>query len=100
MGLNKYSYSSEDLDKGYIYLILNLKNNKSYVGKTFYPRKRYSDHIKQNDQLIDKEIDKYGKENFLFVIIDEVDKSILAKKELEWIEKTNSYENGYNQKDW
>lgn len=97
---DKVSITHEDLDSGIIYLILNLQNNKTYVGLTSFPRKRWHDHITQDKLLVDKEIDKYGRDNFIFVILEECPKEKLSERELYWIKRTKSYEHGYNEKEW
>lgn len=82
----------------YIYLITNLINNKKYIGQTndFYRRMR--DHCNRTEQLIDKKIHEYGKENFSFQILEETnDQNKLNELEKEYIKLYNSIiPNGYN----
>ena len=61
----------------YIYKIQNKINNKIYIGQTVNFKKRINQHknIRKNEknsknQIIDKAIQKYGKENFTYEIID------------------------------
>lgn len=88
-----------------IYKITNKLNNKIYIGQTINFKKRMQEHLSlrknikiHKNQPIDLAINKYGKENFSFEIIDkaknqeEID--ILEKK---YIKKFNSLiPNGYN----
>ena len=53
----------------YIYLIMNLANNKIYVGKTNNPTRRWQNHVLRGHYLYNA-IRKYGKENFSFEILD------------------------------
>lgn len=51
---------------GYIYIIININNNKKYVGQTKYPIHRTSGHRNANgNQIIDRAVIKYGPENFM-----------------------------------
>ncbi len=45
---------------------------------------------------IHKAIKKYGKQNFTLEVIEIVNKSNLNEREIYWIQKYNSYYNGYN----
>lgn len=98
MIFNNKTFTLDSLNKGVVYLILNLKNHKTYVGISSFPRKRWSDHINNGNLKVDKDIQKYGAENFIFVILEEVHKDELRERERFWIKETNSFENGYNQK--
>lgn len=62
----------------YIYILQNKINLKVYVGKTHDPEGRYKAHLYTangntiyNKYLIHKAINKYGKDNFSFQIIEE-----------------------------
>ena len=85
-----------------IYVITNKINGKKYVGQTIRDLdsrlKRHINDAKKGDDLyFHRAILKYGEENF---IIEEVDTAItkeeLNKKEIYWIGRLNTYENGYN----
>ena len=89
-----------------IYKITNLKNNKTYVGKTSKPlEKRFKEHINAScrsdvvsKMVICRAIKKYKKENFIIEHLqfcnDEVEANRLEKF---WINKLNSKTpNGYN----
>ena len=90
----------DSLKYGVIYVIVNLLNNKTYVGQTKYPRKRWADHLSQNKTRIDKEINIVGEEYFVFVVVEIAKIENLNDRELYWINKTDSYNNGYNMKDY
>ena len=86
-----------------IYQIKNLTNNKSYVGQSINIKKRYREHIfssmhitKDSNSPIHKAIKKYGHENFQLIILEECAREQLNIKEQFWINKLNTYQNGYN----
>ena len=61
----------------YIYKITNLINNKVYIGQSVSPKIRWSRH--KSDARLNKKADhlyramrKYGEDNFMFEVIDEV----------------------------
>ena len=96
----------------YIYKITNKINQKIYIGKTRYtPSYRWSQHVyaalkakdkEEYDYLLHRAIRKYGVENFLIEVIEEVqDESLLDDRENFWIDYYNSCvlekdSNGYN----
>lgn len=94
---------------GFIYKIVNDVNNKIYIGQTVQnPSKRLQGHI--NDAFIidyskmdykynhkfARALRKYGPEHFEMIIIEECDIEKLNEKEVYYINKYNSFENGYN----
>ena len=90
---------------GYIYEIRNIQNNKVYIGQTWVPENRQKRHFsdlrceRHDNPHLQKAFIKYGEENFLFNIlleIPECTQEILDEKEIEYIEKYNSYLEGYN----
>lgn len=92
----------------FIYKVVNLINNKFYIGKSNNPQKRMTSHIwcakQEKDpkyrQYFQRAIRKYGSENFKLEIIEETDNEKLAfEREVYWILKTNSNnkEIGYNE---
>lgn len=87
----------------YIYKIINIENNKIYIGKTEHinPNKRFLEHIREakrkqyKNRPLYSAINKYGEENFLFEIIEETNNP--TEREQYWIKYYNSFgENGYN----
>lgn len=89
----------------FIYLIINLNNQKVYVGKTNDITKRWSDHLKvanagpsnKSFSVIHAAIRKHGADNFTVSIIEEVNTEELAiQREIYWISyyKSNIQEYG------
>lgn len=56
-----------------IYIIRNDINNKVYIGQSLNSKERFASHCKRNNDnsLIDKAIQKYGKEHFYYEILEE-----------------------------
>lgn len=84
-----------------IYKIENLLNSKIYIGQSidiFFRWKTHCYNHNSNKVLaIDKAIQKYGKENFCFQIIELCPQEQLNTQEIYYIEKFNTYfGNGYN----
>ena len=94
---------------GYVYEILNLKNNKRYIGSTINPYERWIQHIRaaytednpSYDYPLQSAIRKYGVDNFIFnVIYSDIPIIKLPEEEKNAIIKYNSLTNsgwGYNQ---
>lgn len=83
-----------------IYKITNLLNGKAYVGRTTQALKeRMRKHYTTANVLIDQEIAKYGKGNFVVEVLDTAkDINELNNKEIYWIAKCGTMiPNGYNQ---
>lgn len=86
---------------GVIYLITNSCNGKQYVGQTRNnPKIRWERHLwggDNDDYPLYRAMRKYGKENFSFEILEEIDNNLLDNRERYWIKKKNTYvPNGYN----
>lgn len=88
---------------GYLYYLKNLINGKIYVGKTIEsPKIIYRHYIKEEikeNPLLLNEMEKYGKENFLFFIIGEFPNEKLNEWRSFYIKKFNSHckdGHGYN----
>lgn len=88
-----------------IYKIENLINGSCYIGQSINIYKRWQDekeaafnpkHGAYNYPL-SCAFRKYGIENFSFNILEECKREDLNKKEIYWIARYNSYNNGYNQ---
>ena len=57
-----------------IYKIENLINHKVYIGQSIEIEKRWQKHLSAKDDfVIHRALQKYGKENFSFQIIEECD---------------------------
>lgn len=87
-----------------IYLIQNVKNGKGYVGSSLDIASRWRGHKRElnknihHNEYLQYSYNKYGKENFIFSILELVeDTSLLTFKEHYWIEKLNTLNpTGYN----
>ena len=89
-----------------IYRIINLKNNKQYIGQTIQTLEtRKQKHISssRNDKQLNysaiaRAIRKYGEDSFRFEILEEdIDEKDLDLKEIYYIQKYNTLApNGYN----
>ena len=87
----------------YIYKIKNTDNNMLYVGKTTYELEdRFEGHIrdskneKRNHRKLYSAMNEIGIEKFSIELIEEVDNDIASSREIYWIEKLDTYNNGYN----
>lgn len=83
----------------YIYKITNLINNKIYIGITNNYQKRWSNHkTSKTNTAISRAIQKYGKENFKFEILEEnCSLQEASNKEIQLIQELNTLiPNGYN----
>ena len=89
-----------------IYKITNLSTGKCYIGKTNNDHRRWSDHQrlafteghKEYNKALYQSMRKYGIENFVFEIIEELkDYSQSGERERYWISFYDSYNNGYNE---
>jgi group I intron endonuclease len=83
---------------GKIYLITNTINNKVYVGQTKHSIEyRFKEHQHPSKKTtITQAIQKYGKENFTVELLEECNIHNLDERETFYIEKYNSYKEGYN----
>ena len=84
-----------------IYMYVNKINNHKYIGLTDNFERRYKEHIRGKEQLIDKKIKEYGIENFEIKILAENVKSKEKLNEYEkfFIKRYNTLAkngNGYN----
>ena len=88
---------------GIIYIIKNKINKKVYIGQTTTNiQTRFNQHcknstLKNRNYKIYNAIKKYGKENFYIEILEkDIPLEKLNEKEIEYIEKYNSFCLGYN----
>lgn len=91
---------------GGIYRIINMVNNKFYVGSTKNFEVRLKQHFSSlknhshHSIMFQKDYDLYGKDVFKFEIIEEAtenyDRDLLYKREQYWIEKLQAKDFGYN----
>lgn len=88
--------------KSGIYAIKNKMNNKMYIGQSVNINKRKSYHLwllRNNSHFnpkLQNTFNKYGEENFEFVILEKCNKEELDDKEIEYISRYNTTNNGYN----
>lgn len=83
---------------GVIYKITNILNGKAYIGQTINFKDRKKNHLQAKDKYsIHKAIQKYGKDNFLWEILEECQKEDLNDREIFWIKYYDTYYNGYNE---
>lgn len=84
---------------GIIYIITNKVNSKVYIGQT---RKALSERMRHHFSKYEtctklkKAIEQYGKDNFIYNVLELVPYSKLNDREAFYIERYNSIENGYN----
>lgn len=86
---------------GIIYRIFNIDSDKSYIGKTKYDLySRLKVHIRDRHKFPNRPLyaalNKYGIDNFSAEVLGYFDDSDLSSKEIFFIEKYNTYYNGYN----
>lgn len=90
---------------GIVYEMLNTINNKVYIGiTTQLLETRIKQHFQEANwekgdnynSKLNKAIRKYGKQAFVYHVIEEVDSSVLFDREIYWIQYYNSYNCGYN----
>ena len=85
-----------------IYLIMNQVNGKGYVGQAVNIEERWKQHkYRLNGQYhgnkhLQNAWNKYGKDNFVFIILEKCAKSVLDQVEIFWIKFLDTYKNGYN----
>lgn len=90
--------------KGLIYIIRNSINDKVYIGQTTLSLEdRWKVHLKpsvskqRGNYKIYNAMNKYGKENFYCEILeDNIPIEELNNREINYIEKFDSFKNGYN----
>lgn len=88
----------------YVYEIVNLKNNKKYIGITNNVKRRFSRHLsalrynKHVNAKLQRAFNKYGELAFKFNIIEKTlcSSEELANKETYYIKYFDSFNNGYN----
>ena len=81
---------------GFIYKVTNIINGKVYVGKTNKSiEARWQQHIYDSKRLNDRPfynaINKYGQENFVLELVEQVEDELLNEREKYWIKEYNSY---------
>lgn len=71
-----------------IYIITNNINGMSYIGKSVCIEERFREHRRHHKSNIrlSRSIDKYGLENFSFMVLEECSREELSDKEKYWID--------------
>ena len=75
----------------YIYKIVNLANNKIYIGQSNNPNRRFKQHMSNyknaTSKVMHKDVELFGKESFVLTIIEPCNNIDKAKdRERYWIE--------------
>ena len=86
---------------GKIYKVTNNINKKIYIGQTIQDENiRWNHHIREasngSNTKFHRALRKYGKDGFIWEVIEEVDNDKLNEREIYWISYYNSYKQGYN----
>lgn len=85
-----------------IYQIKNIINDKRYIGQTVNEKRRKANHLfllrrnQHHSTKLQNAYNKYGEENFVFEMLEECEVEKLNEKELLYIQKYDSFNNGYN----
>lgn len=95
-----------------IYKIVNLVNNKIYVGSSSDLKRRKYDHFydlknnKHKNNYLQNSFNKYKEKNFMFIVLEYIDnienkeefKQLILDRENYWIKELNACDNnfGYN----
>ena len=89
--------------RGNIYTITNIENGNQYVGQTIDYESRKYNHFynlnknQHNNRYLQNAFNKYEQENFKMEIIEEnIKQENLDEREIYWIEKLDTFNNGYN----
>jgi hypothetical protein len=79
----------------FIYLTKNIDNNKCYIG--WHATNNLNDGYTGSGRLLNRSIEKYGKDKHITGIIEFCDKDNVLKREIYWIRKKNTKSPfGYN----
>ena len=85
-----------------IYEIVNVVNNKRYIGLSANIYRRWREHINalmsntHHNAHLQSAWNKYKQYNFKFNIIEQCKKECLSDREIYWIAYYDSFNNGYN----
>lgn len=85
---------------GEIYCIENTITGKKYVGQTMYTLGIRWEQHKQDARRVKTHLydsmRKYGVENFKVFLLEKVEDTQLNEKEIYWVKKLGTFDNGYN----
>lgn len=85
-----------------IYKVTCLSSDKAYIGQSVDIKERFKQHIKNglsyapSSNKLYSEMQKYGCENFMFEILEEVSRDKLNERETYWIDFYRTKEYGLN----
>lgn len=85
-----------------IYAIVNQINGKMYIGESTHVESRQIQHFSNLrrhvhcNAKLQNAFNKYGEENFVYKILEYCSDEERFEKEIEYIAKYNTFENGYN----
>lgn len=97
--------NKENLNVSGVYVITNILNNKQYVGQSKNIKRRWQDHSSKSihprkqdeyNSLLYRAMREDGLENFTIKVLEECSIENLKEREVYWIEKLNTYNDGYN----
>ena len=105
MELKVFENNLENFKAKGIYRIGNTINNKSYIGSTWKSfRSRWQQHLsklnlnKHHSKELQNAFNKYGTDCFFCEVLEIVEsEDLLLERETFYIEKFDSYKNGYNE---
>ena len=88
----------------YIYSILNIKNNKAYIGQTIKDNlwdriRKHFEKLRTNthpNKKLQNAYNKYGEENFIYFPLCTCEKHELNKLEIQYIKLFDTFKSGYN----
>ena len=71
-----------------IYRITNLVNEKYYIGSAVDLDKRKASHFNKSTNIhLQRAIERYGKDNFLWEVLEECSKENLVEREQYWMNR-------------
>lgn len=86
--------------KGVIYCYHCIPTGKKYIGKTkneYHRKKRHEYNVRKGQiSKFYNAVRKYGWENFIYGIIEEIDNKLLNEQEIYYINFYDTFDNGYN----
>lgn len=86
--------------KGVIYCFHCIPTGKKYIGQTVQEKQRKRQHKNLCKNGVDNKfyraVRKYGWDNFIYGIIEEYEVKVLNEQETFYIDKYDTYHNGYN----
>lgn len=104
-----YNYTNDELYKTGIYIIININNGKFYIGSASSTSRkitgfkmRLNDHIRKlnvnnhRNPHLQNSWNKYGSNNFIFIILEFVEPEKCKEIEQKWLNYTDATIYGYN----